>query len=75
MFRGILPVSVITVHIESVYFQCARALKRAALWEHEAMIGREAVPSAGQMTKGASADFDAEAYDAELQERQRKTLY
>ncbi|MCG8597495.1 MAG: hypothetical protein MI785_24455 [Kiloniellales bacterium] len=32
------------------------------------------VPTAGQMTKGAEPDFDAEGYDAALQARQNATL-
>ena len=70
-----LPVSAIVVDIETVYFQCARAMKRAQLWDVSSQIGRKEVPTAGQMTKGAQPDFDAETYDGDLQARQAKTLY
>jgi uncharacterized protein len=70
-----MPKSVIVVTIDSVYFQCARALIRSKLWDPEARVGRSSVPTAGQMTKAADASFDADAYDAALYERQKATLY
>jgi len=73
--NGKLPVTAITVEIDAVYFQCARALVRAGLWQQETWAQDENVPTAGQMTKAASAEFDAIAYDAELRERQKMTLY
>jgi PPOX class probable FMN-dependent enzyme len=71
--EGKRPVTVVRVAIDAVYFQCARALKRSALWT--VPEARPDVPTAGQMTKSAVADFDAAAYDAELDARQAKTLY
>jgi len=70
-----LPVSAIIVDIETVYFQCARAMKRAQLWDIPSQISRNEVPTAGQMSKGAQPDFDADAYDGDLQARQARTLY
>ena len=72
---GKLPATVIRVAIDAVYFQCARALVRSRLWDAEAQVARGAVPSAGEMTRAAKPDFDAESYDAELAGRQKKTLY
>jgi len=72
---GKKPLTVIIIDIEAVYFQCARALVRSDLWNGNAQITRTDVPTAGQMTKSALSDFDAEAYDAELVERQKRTLY
>lgn len=70
---GALPRTVIVIRIESVYFQCARALIRSGLWQ--GMPAPEGLPSAGEMTRAASPDFDAETYDAGLAERQKGTLY
>jgi len=70
-----LPVSAIVVEIETVYFQCARALKRAQLWDSTSQLGKQDVPTAGQMSKGAKPDFDGDAYDGGLQARQAATLY
>jgi uncharacterized protein len=70
-----LPKCVIVVTIDSVYFQCARALIRSRLWDPAARIDLSTVPTAGQMTKAADASFDAIAYDAALPDRQKATLY
>lgn len=69
------PVTAIVVRIETMYFQCARALKRAQLWDPEAQIERDALPSAGQLARSVIAGFDADGYDAALEERQAETLY
>lgn len=73
--EGKLPLSVILVDIEAVYFQCARALKRSRFWDPEAQLDKKHIPSAGQMIKSAVEDFDADAYDKILSERQESTLY
>ncbi|WP_339633050.1 pyridoxamine 5'-phosphate oxidase family protein [uncultured Sneathiella sp.] len=69
------PLSVILVEIDAVYFQCARALKRSKLWDPTAFRACGDVPTAGQMTRGAKPDFEAEKYDAELPARQQSSLY
>lgn len=69
------PKTVIVVNIKSVYFQCARALLRSRLWSAENVIEKSKVPTAGQMSKGTNAEFDAEQYDADLPDRQKSTLY
>lgn len=72
---GKAPASVVRVFVDAVYFQCARALVRSRLWQADAQVPRQAVPSAGEMTRAAKPGFDAESYDAELDDRQRRTLY
>tara|TARA_R110002072_G_scaffold242228_3_gene400993 strand:+ start:600 stop:1220 length:621 start_codon:yes stop_codon:yes gene_type:complete len=69
------PVTVLIVEIEAVYFQCARAIKRAKLWDSAMQLQKGDVPTAGQMTKGALPGFDADAYDAALPVRQQSTLW
>ncbi|MEM7172595.1 MAG: MSMEG_1061 family FMN-dependent PPOX-type flavoprotein [Pseudomonadota bacterium] len=70
-----LPTTVIVVRLEAVYFQCARALMRSKLWEADSQASRDQVPTAGQMTKSALPDFDADTYDGALRARQKRTLY
>lgn len=72
---GKAPVTVLRVAIQTVYFQCARALVRSALWDPARHADRSALPSAGQMTRSAEPGFDAETYDAALPARQAATLY
>ena len=73
--NGNSPITVMVVSVERVYFQCARALKRSRLWDPALHADPETMPSAGKLIRSAIADFDAEAYDEKLQERQAKTLY
>ncbi len=72
---GKRPATVILVEIDSVYFQCARALARAKLWDPEARRGRKEVPTAGQMLKATLPDLDVEAHDAEMPGYLRSNLY
>lgn len=72
---GKLPVTVIVVAIDAVYFQCARALIRSKLWDPTTQVPKSAVPTAGEMTKSADPEFDAASYDAALLKRQLGSLY
>lgn len=67
------PTCFIQIAISRVYFQCGRAVMRSGLWS--GALAQGDLPSAGEMLKQASGDFDTEAYDAALSERQKKTLY
>jgi hypothetical protein len=78
---GKAPACVIVVSVESVYFQCSRAVVRAGLWNAETHVAKGAVPSAGTILRDITArdaaveTFDGEAYDRALPERVRATLY
>ena len=72
---GNLPATVIRVKINAVYYQCARALIRSRLWDAGSHVSRAKIPTAGQMNKAASAEFDAKSYDDALLARQMQTLY
>ncbi|SFE31524.1 pyridoxamine 5'-phosphate oxidase family protein [Roseivivax sediminis] len=57
------PTTVIVTGVAEVYFQCAKAVMRAGLWDRD---DAHLVPSAGDFVKeAASGDFDARAYDAD----------
>jgi uncharacterized protein len=72
---GKAPKCVVVITIESVYFQCARALIRSKLWDPTRHVARGTVPTAGEMTQAADKTFDGAAYDAALPGRQQSTLY
>ncbi len=72
---GKVPVTGLVVSIESVYFQCAKALVRSRLWDPAMQRERSELPTPGQMLQGARASFDAEAYDKALPARLAATLY
>ena len=75
-FRGTLPRSVIVVHVETVYFQCPKALVRSELWNPEKHISRKALPSTGTILADITAGtVGGEQYDREYPDRLRKTLY
>lgn len=73
--QGKPPATVLRVRIESVYFQCQKALARSKLWEPETRVERSALPSAGAMVKAITHDFDAATYDAAYPDRMKKTMY
>lgn len=74
--NGKLPRSVIRVHVDTVYFQCQKALARAKLWQHEAQVPRNAVPTAGAIQQALSdTPFDGAEYDRNYAEHMRKTMY
>ena len=74
--QGQLPKCVIEITVQTVFFQCARALLRSSLWSQDPAAGRAAVPTAGQMLAALTGNgIDGESYDRELPERQAKSLY
>ncbi|HEV7319133.1 MAG TPA: pyridoxamine 5'-phosphate oxidase family protein [Ensifer sp.] len=69
------PRSVIVVTIGEVYFQCARAVMRAQLWNPDRFLDPASLPTPGTLLKAAKADFDRETYDREWPERAAKTMW
>jgi PPOX class probable FMN-dependent enzyme len=73
---GKAPKSVIAITAESVFFQCARAILRSELWNPHKHVTRGSLPSAGQILAALSNNqVGGDAYDRDLPERQRTTLY
>lgn len=71
------PKCVISIEVETVFFQCARAILRSKLWESASVGERPAsIASAGTILAALSdGQFDSEAYDQAAPARQRSTLY
>jgi PPOX class probable FMN-dependent enzyme len=70
------PRTVLVIHIESVFFQCSRALIRSELWNADKHLPRSALPSTGKMLAAVTDQrIDAETYDRELPPRLKATLY
>ncbi|MGE0232361.1 MAG: pyridoxamine 5'-phosphate oxidase family protein [Flavobacteriaceae bacterium] len=72
---GKAPATAMIVEIDTVYFQCARAVLRARLWDRAAHVDRQTLPSAGDMLTTADPSFDGADYDKKLPGRQAQTLY
>ena len=74
--NGNPPRVVIVVEIESVYFQCGRAILRSQLWNPALFHNAEDLPTAGTMLAEATeGENGCPAHDAALAERMRTTLY
>ncbi|UTP37769.1 pyridoxamine 5'-phosphate oxidase family protein [Phenylobacterium sp. LH3H17] len=74
--KGQAPRSVVVITVESVYFQCARAIVRSDLWNSEKRVDPSVLPTAGQILAELSeARVGGAAYDAEWPKRAAKTLW
>jgi PPOX class probable FMN-dependent enzyme len=75
-FENRLPRSVLVVRVETVFFQCARAIFRSKLWDPGQHIERASLPSLGTILSDiARAGFDGRQYDQGLYERLKSELY
>jgi len=73
---GKAPRSVMVITVEQLFFQCARAVVRADLWNPEKHLDPKSLPSAGQILAAMSENrVGGEAYDQEWPERARKSLW
>ncbi|MGJ4947933.1 pyridoxamine 5'-phosphate oxidase family protein [Bradyrhizobium sp. HKCCYLS20291] len=73
--EGKLPRSVIVMTVDEIYFQCARAIVRADLWNPEKRIDPRQLPTPGQILAAMTDGIDGAQYDREWPERARKTMW
>ena len=74
--QGQPPATVLVISVASVFFQCARAVKRSRLWDAAALATPGRLPTPGSILQALGrGSIDGERYDAELQGRQARTLY
>ncbi|HTD04392.1 pyridoxamine 5'-phosphate oxidase family protein [Undibacterium sp.] len=70
------PRSVLVIHVETVFFQCSRAILRADLWNAARHVDKSSLPSAGAILATLTqAEIDGRQYDEELPQRLKTTLY
>ena len=70
------PRAVLVISVDTVFFQCSRAILRSRLWDPAQHIERSSLPSLGRMVADISrSGFDAESYDKGLYERLKGALY
>ncbi|MEL0112899.1 MAG: pyridoxamine 5'-phosphate oxidase family protein [Rickettsiales bacterium] len=73
---GKTPRSVISTTVDTVYFQCQKALVRSRLWDPEARRDRGTLPSAGDILQALSdGSFDGKSYDANYGNYMKETIY
>lgn len=76
MMEGKPPRSVLIVDVQSVYFQCARAVIRSELWNPQRHVDPKSLPSAGQILSAiTAARVGGDAYDKAWPQRARETLW
>ena len=74
--EGKAPRTVIVMTIEEMYFQCARAIVRADLWNPDKRVDPKTLPTPGHILASMSDDkVGGEKYDREWPERARQTMW
>ena len=74
--EGRAPQCVIEIAVETVFFQCARAIQRSKLWAPAPQDAPRTVPTPGAILSALTdTAFDGVTYDRELPARQQATLY
>jgi hypothetical protein len=74
--EGKPPKCIVVIRVETVFFQCARAIYRSRQWERAADGIRPDVPTPGAILQALTdSAFDGETYDRDLPGRQQATLY
>ena len=74
--EGKAPRSVIVIAVEAVYFQCARAIVRAHLWDAAHHVDPNSWPSAGDMLSALSGGrVGGAGYDADWAGRAERTMW
>ena len=70
------PRSVIVITVGEIYFQCARAIVRADLWNPDKRVDPRTLPTPGQILASMSDNtVGGEKYDREWPERARQTMW
>lgn len=73
--QGKAPRTVIIITIREIYFQCARAVLRADLWNPDQFRAPEDLPSVGTMLQDLKNDFDGTSYDQEWPARAKTSMW
>jgi PPOX class probable FMN-dependent enzyme len=74
--EGKAPRTVAIVHVETVYFQCARAIIRADLWNPASHVDPASLPTPGEILAGLSQNkVGGAAYDKEWPDRAKKSMW
>lgn len=73
---GAAPRSVVVITVEEIFFQCARAVVRAGLWDATRHAAPGSLPTPGQILAVMSrGETGGEAYDREWPARAAKTMW
>jgi uncharacterized protein len=74
--EGKAPRSVIVFRVDTIYFQCARAIMRAKLWDEESRVEPASLPSPGRILAALTAErLGGEEHDRTWPERARAGMW
>jgi hypothetical protein len=74
--EGAAPRCVVVIAVEQVYFQCARAVLRAGLWDAARHADPASLPTPGAILAAMSAGAaGGDAYDREWPARAAQTMW
>lgn len=73
---GKAPRSVVVITVETIYFQCARAIIRSELWNPDRFIDSATLPTPGQILATLSENrLGGEAYDNSWADRAKDSMW
>jgi len=76
VMEGKPPRSVMVIRVESVYFQCSRAIMRAELWNPGKHVDAKRVPTPGTILAALTQErIGGEAYDKAWPQRAKESLW
>lgn len=74
--KGQAPRSVIVIEVQTVFFQCARAIVRSDLWNPERHVDTDLLPTPGDILATMSENrVGGRPYDEEWPERAARTMW
>ena len=73
--RGKAPQSGLILHVDEAFLHCAKAFIRSKLWDPEARIERQTLPSLGRMIADQIKGVDPDKADEYVEESYRNRLY
>ena len=78
-YKNKLPISVIVISINEIYFHCAKAITRSKLWEMESQVERSIMPSLGKILMvqidPSSTQEEVKKVEELIETRVKTTLY
>ena len=73
---GKAPRTVVVMTVDEIYFQCARAIVRADLWNPDKRVDPKTLPTPGEILADMSDNMvGGEKYDREWPVRARQTMW
>jgi uncharacterized protein len=69
------PATVLVVTVQDAYLHCAKALMRSRLWDPDAQVSRDVLPTMGEMLRDQIRSAEEPESQEEMVARYRQVLY